>query len=187
MRTVSLRGRKQALKADRLEVLTLAWELWGETKLTEKGAAAPRFKIMCDEFDEYVAQLALKSKTEARALYVHVEGPYDPPSKGHRLHKLFPNALFATRGLDVATSAGALVGRALPHAKKGSLVNRLAAIWVIDFALDEVIYHRDKQNIVAAIVKLIHALSSSKEPLLREAGWLLSSSHRRLIASLNKS
>ena len=171
---VTVRERKEAITGDRLALLTLVRDLWGEEAF---GFKLPRYLVQEQAFLEYVAQIAEGSRAEARALYVHINGADELPlPRGHRLAALFPKPLFATRGLAEAASGGAMIRRALDHAKKGSLVDRLAAIHTIDLAVPDAAHHNKAREILASVEDLAMRLSQSKSPLLKEAGWLL---HRK--------
>jgi hypothetical protein len=183
-RVLSVTLKNKQVRADRLALITLVRDLWGDA-LTKTGRD-PRYIVMGDEFDNYVGIVADQGKNDARALYVHIEGPYELPlPKEHRLHELFPKPLFATKGLNEAASAGALVKRALPHARKGTLVDRLAAIRAIDDATWSCSYHHQAEAILAEVGLLVDELARSDSPLLKEASWLLADEHKSALDSMN--
>jgi hypothetical protein len=164
-------GRKRPSVADRTTLLTLMRELWGEPFV--RGVQDPRFELsytLEEELADYVAQLRLQSEEEAQAVFVHFWG--SATGEHPNLRRLFAKRPAVGKILDEASSGGALVRRAIPYARKGRLVERVAAIHSLNTALNDAWRHRDAEGILESVRDLASELAEEEAPLLRECGWL---------------
>ena len=170
---ILLRGRKSPIRADRTAIAGLLRDL-RDGKLAARGRDL-RYALHGEELDAYVALLAKKDVDEARALWVHLCSPFDLPAKGHALARLFTRPLYATKSLNVGASAGAVILRALPHTAKGSLVDRVAAIYVVGMLFTHARTHAKADEIRNAVKALTTSLAAERSPLLRDCGVMLES------------
>jgi hypothetical protein len=87
---------------------------------------------------------------------------------------LFPKPVWAAKHLNVGSTATSLIRRALPHAAKGSLVDRVAALSTIDVALSSV-HDSDPRfaETMATLRDLTTSMANATFPILREIAWLL--------------
>lgn len=177
--SLTLAGQKRPVTSDRSTLLTLVRDLWGPRVF--KRGIAPRWALHEEETILYVSLLARASKEDARALYVHLYSPYRIYfDRGHRLAKLFPEPLWASKHLDRGASANHLIERALPDAERGALVERIAALSVIDDTLGRASSSdRHAAEIRLGLERLVASLARERAPLLREAGWLVDASLKK--------
>jgi hypothetical protein len=173
---VHVRGHVEPVRADRTALLSLLRPLYGDEPFTRNVGARGRELLRWDPNETlvYLECLSKIDPDEARAVFVHLFGAYAIPlPKDNRLGGLFPKALFATKHLVEASSAGAMLKKAIPHALEGSLIDRVAALQMIDAAVSQVNNHRDRDELLASLKQLVTKLSNDASPLIREAGWLL--------------
>ena len=128
-RTLVVRTADREIRVDRAALLTLLRELHGLEPSPARDLGAV---LRGDALDAYVERLAQEDEAEARALWVHLNDPYDVPSDGHRLARLFPAPLAEAKHLETARSETALLSRALSEAKDAqTLLGRVVASRVV--------------------------------------------------------
>jgi hypothetical protein len=169
------RGRRKAVIADRTMLLTLVRALAGG-RVFERGRN-PRYLLHDIELVAYIEKLAEVDVDEARALYIHFYSAYQThlaSDETRPLAKLFPKPVWAAKHLNVGSTATSLIRRALPHAAKGSLVDRVAAPSTIDVALSSV-HDSDPRfaETMAALRDLTTSMANATFPIFREIAWLL--------------
>jgi hypothetical protein len=172
--TVHARTRKKPVVADRTMLLTLVRDLAGDRVFVR--GRDPRYLLHAVELLPYLELLAKVHVDEARALYVHLHSAYAThfSDRTHPMAKLFPKPVWAAKHLDVGSTATSLIRRALPHAARGSLVDRVAALSTIDNALSSA-HPTDTRfaETFAALRELTAQMAKGKIPILREIAWLL--------------
>ncbi len=180
-------GGRRPIDVDRAALVTLLHELGAErpnapkTFATNENIRDLRYALHGQQLDAYLAVIAKDAPEEARALWVHLCSPYDIPEENHILGRLFPKPLALAKELNVASSAGALVARALPYAAKtaGSLVDRVAAIRIVTMMLIDIVMHRKVEELLTDAGRVATSLGEETSALLRECGWLLDAQIQR--------
>jgi hypothetical protein len=180
-RTLVVHCSGKRVSVDRTAILTCLRDVWGERRFRGRGG---EFWGAWNEPElaAYIALLAKESREEARALYVHTHSHHQvffDKDSVHPCAPLFPKPLWASKHLNTAATHNHIVWRAIPHARKGKLADRVAAITALKNSLEHASKEdRYAEEIKLAVPELCEELALAEEPLLNEAAWLLARAFR---------
>ncbi|MBP9206977.1 MAG: hypothetical protein KBG28_23615 [Kofleriaceae bacterium] len=165
--TVTARADRRVVqaRADRTALITLLRGLIG-AEVMRRDRRSWRSVMSCQELYRYVTLLAATAPDDAACVLAHVD-LFDLPELD-ACRQVVARVERAAAPYHAATSENAMIKRALPRARRGPPLQRVAALAAIDLAISGAEPARFPE-----LPGLPKALAAVATPLLRECGWLL--------------